>query len=187
MKTKAMLISCVLVVVFMVGCGKPLEQPSTMSDVVVVTAHAPQASFPKSAHYAFMRQRPEDSDIADEDMEIIRRLRDAIKDDLKSKKYKPGKGEIDYIIDYQIVAQQNMTVLAERSQIQGSEWITVVGVPDDFVQGALVIDVIDAATLKPVWRGLCNANIALDEVDDAEKDLRARYAVQELLKAFPPK
>ena len=182
-----MLISGLLAVVTIGGCTKTLEQPASMSDIQVVTTYAPQAAFPKSASYAFLRQRPEQEAGSDEAKVIIRRLRDAIKGELASKGYKQAKGEIDYIVDYLLVAQYSMSILAERSEIQGEEWISVVGVPDDFVQGALVIDVIDTATLKPVWRGLCNANIALDEVSDEEKNQRAGYAVQELLKTFPPK
>ena len=158
-----------------------------MKDMQIVTAYDPQATFPASAKFAFLRQRPEEIPMDEESQGIIRRVRDAVKDELKSKKYKPGKYEIDYIVDYQIVAQQNMSILAERAEIEGEKWIAVVGVPDDFVQGALVIDVIDAKDLSPVWRGLCNVNIALDEVSDEEKNLRAQFAVQELLKTFPPK
>ena len=152
-----------------------------------MTTYAPQAAFPASATYAFLRQRPEQEQGPEEAKVIVRRLRDAIKDELATKRYKPAKGEIDYIVDYQLVAQYSVSILAERTQEDGQDWLTVVGVPDDFVQGALVIDVIDTATLKPVWRGLCNANIALADVTDEERNLRAHYAVQELLKTFPPK
>ena len=187
MKKCTMLISGLLAIVIVGGCTKTLEQPESMSDIQVVTTYAPQAVFPASASYAFLRMRPEQENVSDEAKVIVRRLRDAIKDELSSKRYKPAKGEIDYIVDYQLVAQYSVSILAERTQEDGQDWLTVVGVPDDFVQGALVIDVIDTATLKPVWRGLCNANIALADVTDEERNQRARYAVQELLKTFPPK
>lgn len=187
MKTKNMFICCVFVVAVISGCSKPLEQPETMSDMQVVTTYNPQAAFPKSAAYTFLRERPEQEDLPEDAQVIVRRLRDAIKDQLKDKKYKSAKDQIDYIVDYEIVAEYSIGVLAERSEIQGEEWITVIGVPSDFIKGALVIDVIDAVKLKPVWRGVCNANIALAEVSEDEKDRRAQYAVQELLKTFPPK
>ena len=187
MKTSLIVVNCIVAIMIVSGCSTSVEQPASMSAIQVITTYAPQAAFPKSASYAFLRQRPEQEAGSDEAKVIIRRLRDAIKGELASKGYKQAKGEIDYIVDYLLVAQYSMSILAERSEIQGEEWISVVGVPDDFVQGALVIDVIDTATLKPVWRGLCNANIALDEVSDEEKNQRAGYAVQELLKTFPPK
>ena len=187
MKKSVMLICGLLAIVTIGGCTKALEQPASMLDIKIVTTYAPQAAFPASASYAFLRQRPEQEAGSDEAKVIIRRLRDAIKDELASKRYKQAKGEIDYIVDYQLVAQYSMSILAERTEIEGEDWISVIGVPDDFVQGALVIDIIDTATLKPVWRGLCNANIALAEVSDEERNHRARYAVQQLLKTFPLK
>ena len=187
MKKCIMLIICVVIMVSIGGCTKTLEQPVTMSDVQIVTAYAPQANFPKSASYAFLRRGPEQEDMSNEQKVIIRRLRDAIKDELASKKYKAAKeDQIDYIVDYQLVAQYSVSILAERTQVEGQDWMTIIGVPDDFVQGALVIDIFDAAELKPVWRGLCNVNIALADASVEEKNQRARYAVQELLKTFPP-
>ena len=187
MKKCIMLISVLVAMVSIGGCTKTLEQPVTMSDVQIVTAYEPQAAFPKSASYAFLRKRPEQEEMSAEAKVIIRRLRDAIKDELASKKYKAAKeDQIDYIVDYQLVAQYSISILAERTQVEGQDWMTIVGVPDDFIQGALVIDIFDAAQLKPVWRGLCNVNIALADVSDDEKNKRARYAVQELLKTFPP-
>lgn len=186
MKIFLVVINCVMAIMIVSGCSTSVEQPVTLLDVQIVTAYEPSAAFPKSASYAFLPQRPEQEAVSEEAKVIVRRLRDAIKDELASKSYKPAKDEIDYIVDYQLVAQYSMSILAERTQEDGQDWMTVVGVPDDFVQGALVIDVIDTATLKPVWRGLCNANIALADVTDEERNQRARYAVQELLKTFPP-
>ncbi|MHC4553071.1 MAG: DUF4136 domain-containing protein, partial [Planctomycetota bacterium] len=69
----------------------------------------------------------------------------------------------------------------------GEEWITVVGMPDDFIEGALVVDVIDYTNLRTVWRGVCHVNIALLEVSETEKQQRVQYAVKKLLETFPPK
>jgi len=187
MKMYSMLISGLAAMVFIGGCTKTLEQPVTMSDVQIVTAYEPQANFPKSASYAFLRRGPEQEDMSDEQKVIVRRVRDAIKDELASKKYKAAaEDQIDYIVDYQLVAQHSVSILAERTQEDGQDWMTIMGVPDDFIEGALVIDVIDVAHLKLVWRGLCNVNVALADVSDEERNQRVRYAVQELLKTFPP-
>ena len=43
---------------------------------------------------------------------------------------------------------------------------------DNFIKGSLVVDVIDVKSLKPVWRGICNANIALAPVSEQEKGTR---------------
>lgn len=187
MKKNVILIGVLAAIVLMVGCSKTVERPASLSEVQVVTTYAPQAVFAKSASYAFLRERPEQEEMPDDAKVIVRRVRDAIKAELHAKHYKAAKeDQIDYIVDYHIVTQYSVSILAERSQEDGHEWMTIIGVPDDFVQGALVIDIFDATQLKPVWRGLCNANIALDDVSIEEKDQRIRYAVQELLKTFPP-
>jgi hypothetical protein len=188
MKTQMVLASCIIAAVFVSGCSKPQELPGTMSDIVIRTSYDPQAQFPRSATYAFLRRKPEEQGLSEETRAIVRRVRDAIKKDLASKRYRAGTEEqIDFIVDYQIVAQHSINVIAERSEALGQQWITVVGVPDNFIRGGLVIDVIDTATLKPVWRGLCDVNIALAPVSEEEKQQRARYAVKQLLKTFPPK
>ena len=187
MKMHYMLISGLAAMVLIGGCSKTVEQPVSLSDVQVAAAYAPQAAFPKSASYAFLRKRPEQEEMSDDTKVIVRRLRDAIKAELAAKRYKAAaEDQIDYIIDYHVVAEYSISILAERTQEDGQEWLTVIGMPDDFIEGALVIDVIDVAQLKLVWRGLCNANIALADVSVEEKNQRVRYAVQELLKTFPP-
>jgi len=69
----------------------------------------------------------------------------------------------------------------------GEERIKVVGFADDYMKGALLAEVIDAGRLKPIWRGVCNANVTLNNVAEEEKDERMNYAVKELLRMFPPK
>jgi hypothetical protein len=171
------------------GCsGHQQKAPSTISDIVITTTYDPQAEFPRTATYSFLRLKPEQIGLPPEAFYIVERLRNAIQDELKSKKYKLSeRGKIDYIIDYRIVAEHNIEILDERSRFSGLTWISVVGTPDNFVKGALVIDAIEVKSLKPVWRGVCNANIASAPVSEEEKQARSRYAVKELLKTFPPK
>jgi tRNA A37 threonylcarbamoyladenosine dehydratase len=51
----------------------------------------------------------------------------------------------------------------------------------EIVEGALVIDVFDAATSEFVWRGTASARIDPEKVDVA----RIRRAVSEVLARFP--
>jgi hypothetical protein len=85
------------------------------------------------------------------------------------------------------MAEQGLQFLAARAETSDQEWLSIVGIPDEFIKGSLVIDVIEAKTLKPVWRGICNANVASVGVSEKEKDKRVKYAVQQMLKTFPPK
>ena len=50
-----------------------------------------------------------------------------------------------------------------------------------------MLEVSDARTGRTVWSAIWNANIALDEVSDQHKQERIVYAVEQLLKTFPPK
>ena len=189
MKTRMMIVLWVIAAMFIAGCSTPtIEQPATMTDLKVSTSYDPAAKLPRSATYAFIRQRPENETLSAQEQVIVRRVRDALQEGLASKGYKTGNiTEVYYLVDYQIVAEQNISIIAERSRSGGQEWMTIVGVPDSFVTGALVVDVFDVNSLRPVWRGVCNANIATAPVSEEEKINRAKYAVQELLKTFPPK
>ena len=170
------------------GCSSNQQAPpSTISDIVVSTTYDPQAKFPNTATYAFLRMNPEQEGLTPEAVSIMKRLRKAIQGELNKRKYKISKGgEIDYLIDYHIVATHTVEILAQRTQLSGREWLSVVGIPDDFIKGSLVIDAIDVKSLKPVWRGVCKANIALASISEEEKQKRAKYAVKQLLKTFPP-
>ncbi len=88
-------------------------------------------------------------------------------------------------MDYHVIAERSIEILAKRTQASGQEWVSVVGIPDEFIKGSLVIDVIDSGTLKPIWRGVCKANSALGEVSEKEKQKRVKYAVQQMLRTFP--
>ncbi len=185
---KIFILSIVVTNIVFNGCTNNQQTlPSTISDIVISTTYNPKARFPDTATCAFLRLDPEKEGLPPEAESIAERIREALQDGLENKKYKISKsGTIDYLIDYRIVAQQNVKILAERTQISGLEWLTVVGIPDNFIKGSLVVDVIDVKSLKPVWRGICNANIALAPVSEQEKETRVKYAVRQLLKTFPP-
>ena len=59
--------------------------------------------------------------------------------------------------------------------------------PNDYVTGALLVQIIDAKSMEPVWLGAFNADMTLTSVSEQEKQERVGYAVHELLKNFPPK
>jgi hypothetical protein len=94
---------------------------------------------------------------------------------------------VDFLVNYDASLSQDFYLLAAKYEQEGEEWIKVVGFADDYMKGALLVEVIDARKLKPIWRGVCNANVTLDEIAEEEKDERVNYAVKELLRTFPPK
>ena len=55
----------------------------------------------------------------------------------------------------------------------------------EYEQGTLVLDVVDTASNKLVWRGTAQAELSEDAASH-EKDERANKAVNKLLEKFPP-
>ncbi|MCP4260627.1 MAG: hypothetical protein GY774_24340, partial [Planctomycetes bacterium] len=130
MKRNYILLFMVVNIVFS-GCSNHQKTlPSTMSDIIISTTYDPKARFPATATCAFLRKSPEQEGLIPEAESIVKRIRKALQDGLKNRRYKISKGEeIDYLIDYRVVAQQNVKILAERTQVAGLEWLNVVGIP----------------------------------------------------------
>jgi hypothetical protein len=184
------IISCILTTVVIVsGCnsGKQAAMPDTLSNVSVVTSHSPTAQFPAGSKYAFVKYASE----SDQDTEaglIIQRIQTELNNELKKKGYKPGEySDVRFFVSYTLGVKQEIVILAGKSKSQGNEWISAVLVPNDYVSGALLVQIIDAKTMEPVWVGVFNADVQLASVDEGAKRERVRYAVRELLKTFPAK
>lgn len=119
---------------------------------------------------------------------IDQRIKTALSAELKKKGYKAGEYEnVNFFVVYALGLQQQIDVLVAKSKVEGNEWITAVVAPNDYVNGALVVQVIDAKSMEPVWLGVFNADVALKSVSEPEKQERVKFAVGELLKSFPPK
>lgn len=179
----------ILMFVVIGGCtmSKKTAVPNTLSNVGVRTSYSPTAQFPQGAHYAFVQFAPGDSQDSETAM-IDQRIKKALAGALKQKGYKPGEYEdINFFVVYALGLQHQIDVLVAKSKVQGNEWITAVVAPSDYVNGALVVQMIDAKTMEPVWLGVFNADVAITSLSEQEKQTRADYAVRELLKHFPPK
>lgn len=171
------------------GCSqsKKNQMPQTFSNVSVRTSYNPSAQFPAGSKYAFVKFAA-DTEQKDELALIDKRLQKALTNELKKKGYTPSEyTDIGFFVAYTIGLQQQIDILIAKSKSQGNEWISAVAVPKDYVSGALLVQVIDARSLEPVWLGVFNADVALDSIDENQKQQRVGYAVSELLKTFPPK
>jgi hypothetical protein len=175
-------------VILAVGCdlGKKTT-PSTLTNTGIRTSYNPSSKFPASSKYAFVQFASDDSQDSEVAM-VDGRIKKALAGELKKKGYKPGEYEgVDFFVVYALGLQQQIDVLVAKSKVQGNEWITAVVAPSDYVNGALVVQMIDAKSMEPVWLGVFNADVALKSVSEQEKQERVKYAVSELLKSFPPK
>ena len=182
--TVAIIISAIV----FTGCNQTEKVPETISDMVIGTTYDPNANFQDSATYAFLRDEPEKESLQPEVISIVKRVRQALENELNTKRYSISKCEKSvYIVDYHIVAEQSIQILATRTETTDKEWLSIIGIPANFIKGSIVVDVIEVKTLKPIWRGLCNANVVSFEVSEKEKDKRVKYAVRQMLKTFPPK
>jgi hypothetical protein len=188
MKSNLILLTLV-VVIALSGCNqdKKAAVPQTFSNVSVRTSYDPVAKFPTGGKFAFV-QLATDKEPSSEAALVEQRVRTALTGELKKKGYKPGEyDDIGFYVVYALGLQQQIDVLVAKSKIQGNEWITAIVAPNDYVSGALLVEMIDAKSMKPVWLGAFNADVALTTVDEQQKKERVGYAVRELLKPFPPK
>jgi hypothetical protein len=188
MKSTFLSFSMVMVIA-VCGCGmfEKTTSPATLENVGVRTSYSPSSKFPAGVQYAFVQFASDESQDSEVAM-IDGRIKTALAGELKKKGYKAGEYEgIDFFVVYALGLQQQIDILVAKSKAQGNEWITAVVAPSDYVNGALVVQMIDAKTMEPVWLGVFNADVALKSVSEQEKQERVRYAVRELLKSFPPK
>ncbi len=184
------ILSIILAVVIVVGgCSfeKKATEPQTLSNVSVRTSYSPNAKFPAGSKYAFV-EFASDSEQGTEAGMINQRIRTSLSNELKKKGYKIGEySDIGFFVAYTLQFQQQIDILVSKSKVQGNEWITALVVPNDYVSGALLVQIIDAKSMEPVWLGVFNADVALASVSEREKQERVGYAIHKLLQAFPPK
>jgi len=183
-------ILCIILtaVVFAGGCSseKKASVPETFSNVTVRATYNPDAQFTKGSKYAFVKYAS-DSEQGSELAMIDQRIQTALDKQLREKGFKPAENKgVDFFVAYTIGLQQEINVLAAQSKEKGNEWINVLVIPNDYVNGAVLVKIIDAKSMEPTWLGIFNADITLATVSEQQKQQRVAYAVRELLKTFPP-
>jgi hypothetical protein len=188
---KGMVLVLLAAVIVLSGCqyfkGKEAAVPQTFSNVSVVTAYSPSATFPRGSTYAFVKLADE-TDLSDEAAIVQQRIEKALTAELKKKGYKASQGtEVDFFVVYTVGLRQEVNVLLAKSKKEGNQWMAAVVAPQNYVNGALLVEVIDAKKMEPTWVGVFNADVGLIKVDEQAKGERVAYAVQNVLKTFPPK
>lgn len=188
MKTKwSVVILAAMMIVGGCDLGQKDTTPQTMSNVSVVSAGSPAAKFPAGSQYAFVTYASEQEQ-SEEVVRIDQRIQKALGAELKKKGYTPGSySDIDFYAAYTFGVKQQIDILIAKSQEQGKEWIGIVAAAENYVNGALLVQVVDAKTMEPVWLGVFNADILLDAVDEQTKQERVQYAARQLLQSFGQK
>ncbi len=168
------------------GCNKNTS-PKTFSNMDVKTTYSTAANYPAGTGYAIVNL-PSAVDPDSEEARIEQRIQTALANELTSKGYKPvNAAEAQFYVAWSLQVKQDIDVLAGMSDEPGNEWIAVILTPEEYVGGALMVQIMDARKKMPVWLGVFNANVELTDVGEQEKKERIAFAMRELLKSFPPK
>jgi len=76
---------------------------------------------------------------------VNQRIQTALSKELKKKGFKPGQySGVGFYVVYNLGLQHQVDILIGKSKSQGNEWISAVVVPNDYVSGALLVQMIDA-------------------------------------------
>ena len=178
--TQAMAVS--LITVTIAGCSR----------VTVTTDHDPSAHFGTLHTYAWRPGPQQGVDDPRFDSTLIdKRVRAAVDRVLAAKGYRtaaPGS-TAGFLVGYHAVVRQRTSVQTINSWYGYRVGGWRGGPPTyahDYEEGTLLIDVIDPATMKLLWRG--SGTAVVDPSTGAEKrERRINEAVDEILAKFPPR
>ena len=132
---------------------------------------------------------PTDSTITDP--KVLARIADAIENQLVAQGYHRTDHDPDFFVKFHAAFKTNLTQTMVDDRYDNSSYA---GYTQDFQydythvyhQGSLIIDVLDAQSVKIVWRGYASAEINPDDPLQ-KRQKRVKEAVAKILKAFPPK
>ena len=96
----------------------------------------------------------------------------------------------DFIVTYHAAVEDHMSEKAvdnayDSAQFERYDQNWTYQYSTAWLQGTLLIDILDAQSKELVWRGSAQAEIDTGEPDD-KKDKRVEEAVRKMLKDFPP-
>jgi uncharacterized protein DUF4136 len=122
----------------------------------------------------------------------------AVDEVLGARGYRPSPDRRDFVIgwDAAIEGRRQVTTLNITTPPpgsigggrlrSGSPLGQTIKVEREFEEGTLILDITDARTGRPVWRGWAQAEVKTG-VAPAERERRIQEAVRRILERFPPK
>lgn len=121
------------------------------------------------------------------DFENIELIKESVVNELKDKGFKQDSNQPDLLINFQIIAEERTSFARDYGTdlIDGeSAWVPFEEQQQEYyVEGSLIIDIIDAQTSELVWRSY---GVQYFDPDEKVKEKRIRRAVRAALKKFPP-
>jgi hypothetical protein len=121
------------------------------------------------------------------DFNNIELIREAVVDELVEKGFRRDENQPDFLIDFRVIAEERTAIVRSFAQesLDGERAWAPFGEQETryYIEGSLVIDVIDARTSQIVWRSY---GVQYFEHQDKISDKKIRRAVKAALRKFPP-
>lgn len=184
-------LASVLLLLVMAGC----------SSIATSTDYDPASVSKVDAYrsYAWLPM-PEGADPRVYNPLVGRRVMDAVDRELASRGYRKVEQDPDFKIGWHGAIDQKLDVQT-TGVAYGYTWdpwfspmgpgmgVGGSGVPystvDEYEEGTLILDVVDAASNKLVWRGTAQAELSENPSEQKRQD-RTQEAVEKILERFPP-
>ncbi len=180
---RAPLLSCV------VAAGLVL---AACASVPVSTDYDPAFDFRPYRSFAWLEEKqPLTGDLRLDNPLLDQRLREAIERTLIARGYKKSGGAADFVVGYHLSLTQRYDVSTLQSHYgYGPGWNRVGYGPADTIvteyeEGTLVIDVVDRAADRLVWRGQAYGRVR-ESTTPEEREQRVNRVVESILADFPP-
>jgi hypothetical protein len=178
--------------VLAVTSGLAVLAGAACSTVKVDTISAPGEAERASAYrtYAWLPQ-PENRD-ANHHPLLEGVVRQSVDEELAAKGYQHvTAGKPDFLVGWHASRQTKVDVQSVDSYYGvGWDWGWAAGPPQNYVteyqQGTLIIDVVDGAANKLVWRGTAEADLGTNPRAE-ETAKKVDEAAEKILERFPPK
>jgi hypothetical protein len=137
------------------------------------------------------------SDSGVTDAMVRGQFQSAVADELLRRGFQLSLDDPDFRVAYHasLETKLRMTVVNEYYGYDylgsyGSTWGPAkqgqAALPEDYEQGTLLLDIVDAETRRLVWRGTVQAQVYRD-LDAKKREERIREAVKKALAQFPPR
>jgi hypothetical protein len=126
-----------------------------------------------------------------DDPVVKARIRGAIETQLLEQGFQKNSGSADFIVHYHAALQDNLSQTTVDDAYDNATYAEHTRNWDfqythEWLEGTLLIDILDSSTNELVWRGSAQAELSLTATDE-ERDKRVKEAVKKMLKNFPPK
>jgi len=159
------------------------------SGISVRTDFDPAANFSSYRTFAWM-PLPQNTDYRLNNDLVDGRIRSAIENQLQAKGYQLGPVEgADFKVGYHAALEGKMDVRTINSYYGygWEQWSTISPQTyvDEYTEGTLVVDVVDAKSNELVWRGSGQGEVR-ERADPDERTRRINNAIAKILAEFPP-